>query len=111
MRYDFLVRLFGMSLPYDYVRRKYGAAFWVLMAPELTAMRLLNATRHGRDEIRLTPLGMYVWVLMMAEFFNSVNAFRDAMRLHIREELERGAVPEVRIPLAAQDMRRSSERG
>jgi coproporphyrinogen III oxidase-like Fe-S oxidoreductase len=114
MRYDFLVRLFGMSLPYDYMRRKYGAVFWVLMAPELTAMRLLNATRHDRDAIRLTPLGMYVWVLMMAEFFNSVNAFRDEMRLHIREELESGAVPGVRIPLAAaaaQDMRRSSERG
>lgn len=109
MRYDFLVRLFGMSLPHAYVRRKYGAAFWWLMAPELVGMRLLGATRHGRDEIRLTPLGMYCWVLMMAEFFNSVNAFRDEMRLNIRDELEIGALPEVRIPLTSVGRRRGAQ--
>jgi hypothetical protein len=27
-------------------------------------------------------------MLMMAEFFNAVNEFRDQMRLHIRAELE-----------------------
>ena len=88
MRYDFLVGLFGLTLPYDYLRRKYGREFWVRMAPEIMSMRLIGATRHDRDAIRLTPLGMYCWVLMMAEFFNAVNAFRDEMRLHIRSELE-----------------------
>jgi menaquinone C8-methyltransferase len=99
MRYDYLVRLFGLALPYDYIRRKYGRAFWLHMAPEVISMRLLGATRHDADAIRLTPLGMYCWVLMMAEFFNAVNAFRDEMRLHIRDELDGGA-PEVAIPLA-----------
>ena len=101
MRYDYLVRLFGMSLPYTYVRCKYGPAFWVLMAPELLAMRWVGATRYDPDAIRLTRLGMYCWVLMMAEFFNSVNAFRDSMRLHIRQELEARAAPEVGIALKA----------
>jgi coproporphyrinogen III oxidase-like Fe-S oxidoreductase len=98
MRYDFLVRLFGLELPYDHLRRKYGRAFWVRMWPELLAMRLIGATRHDRDAIRLTPLGMYCWVLMMAEFFNAVNEFRAEMRLHIRAELDSYLEPEVAIP-------------
>lgn len=101
MRYDYLVRLFGLSLPYDYIRRKYGRSFWMRMAPEVLAMRLLGATRHDADAIRLTPLGMYCWVLMMAEFFNAVNAFRDEMRLHIRDELEGVTASEVAVPLSA----------
>lgn len=88
MRYDYLVRLFGLSLSNDFVRRKYGRSFWLRMAPELLAMRLVGATRHDAEGIRLTERGMYCWVLMMAEFFNAVNAFRDEMRLNIRTELE-----------------------
>lgn len=92
MRYDYLVRLFGLSLSREFVRRKYGGAFWWLLSPELWTMRLIGATRHETDAIRLTPLGRYYWVLMMAEFFNTVNRFRDEMRLHIREELEEWSV-------------------
>jgi len=88
MRYDYLVRLFGLKLPRDYLRRKYGRAFWLRMAPELLAMRLVGATRHDADAIRLTPLGMYCWVLMMAEFFNTVNVLREQMRLNIPAELD-----------------------
>jgi coproporphyrinogen III oxidase-like Fe-S oxidoreductase len=101
MRYDYLVRLFGLELPHEYVRRKYGRKFWLRMAPELAAMRLVGATRHDTDAIRLTPVGMYCWVLMMAEFFNTVNAFRDEMRLHIRAELDTWSAPEVVVPLTA----------
>ncbi len=93
MWYDFLVRLFGLSLPRSYIESKYGRGFWWRMAPELAAMRLIGATRHEREAVRLTARGMYCWVLMMAEFFTAVNEFRDAMRLHIREEsrTDRGA--------------------
>lgn len=87
MRQDYLLRLFGLELPREYIRRRYGAKFGLLMFPELTAMRLVGATRHHADAIRLTPRGMYFWVLMMAEFFNAVNQFRDQMRSHIRAEL------------------------
>jgi len=101
MRYDYLVRLFGLELPYDFIRRKYGRGFWLRMLPELLAMRLIGATRHDRDAIRATSLGMYCWVLMMAEFFTTVNAFRDEMRLHIREELDAWSAPEIEVPLTA----------
>ena len=88
MRYDYLVRLFGGELQRDYLARKYGKGFYRRMAPELLAMRLIGATRHDADAIRLTRRGMYCWVLMMAEFFNSVNNVREQMREHIRAELD-----------------------
>lgn len=87
MRYDFLMRLFGLHLPLEDMKRKYGARFGLLMLPELWAMRLIGAVRRDRHTLHLTPLGMYCWVLMMAEFFTAVNTFREQMRLHIREEL------------------------
>ena len=89
MRYDFLMRLFGLSLPYAYIEAKYGRSFWWRMAPELEAMRLIGAIRHEAKAIRLTARGMYVWLVMMAEFFASVNDLRDEMRLHIRDETQR----------------------
>ena len=88
MRYDFLVRLFGGELRRDYIDARYGSAFWLKLAPELAAMRAIGATRHDADAIRLTRRGLYCWVLMMAEFFNSVNAVREQMRDHIRAELD-----------------------
>jgi coproporphyrinogen III oxidase-like Fe-S oxidoreductase len=100
MRYDYLVRLFGGELRRDYIERRHGRAFWWLMAPELLAMRAIGATRHDADAIRLTHRGMYCWVLMMAEFFNSVNSVREQMREHIRAELDAWN-EEARIPVAA----------
>ncbi|MDO8418567.1 MAG: coproporphyrinogen III oxidase family protein [Rubrivivax sp.] len=100
MRYDFLVRLFGGELRHDYVAKRYGRAFAWRMAPELAAMRLIGATQRDPDAIRLTRLGMYCWVLMMAEFFNSVNGVREQMREHVRAELESWN-EEARIPVAS----------
>ena len=100
MRYEFLVRLFGLSLPYTEVRRKFGRAFWVYMAPELIAMRLIGAIRFAATRIELTRIGMYCWVLMMAEFFNAVNEFREQMRLHIRAELDEPPPHAARLPAA-----------
>jgi len=51
-------------------------------------MRAVGATRHDADALRLTRRGMYCWVLMMSEFFNSVNDVREHMREHIRAELD-----------------------
>ena len=88
MRYDYLVKLFGGELRHDEMRARHGSRFAWRMAPELAAMRLLGATRHDADAIRLTRRGMYCWVLMMAEFFNAVNGVREQMREHVRAELD-----------------------
>jgi coproporphyrinogen III oxidase-like Fe-S oxidoreductase len=100
MRYDFLVRLFGGELRHETIERRYGKAFYLLLGPELAAMRALGATRHDSDAIRLTRRGMYCWILMMAEFFNAVNDVREQMREHIRAELDAWN-EEARIPLSA----------
>jgi coproporphyrinogen III oxidase-like Fe-S oxidoreductase len=100
MRYDYLVRLFGGALKREYIAGRYGAAFWLRMAPELLAMRMVGATRHDGDALRLTRRGMYCWVLMMAEFFNSVNDVREQMRQHIRDELDAWN-EEAQVPLAS----------
>ena len=100
MRYDFLMRLFGGELRHDEIRRRWGRAFGWRLAPELAAMRVLGATRHDADAIRLTRLGQYCWVLMMAEFFNAVNGVREQMREHVRVELDAWN-EEARVPLAA----------
>jgi coproporphyrinogen III oxidase-like Fe-S oxidoreductase len=105
MRYDYLVRLFGLELSQERIRRKYGSAFRWLMLPELLVMRLVGATRHERGAIRLTSRGKYYWVLMMAEFFNAVNLFRDQMRLHIREELAEYEQEEVVVPFPTSQRR------
>jgi len=100
MRYDYLVRLFGGELKHEYIARRYGRAFALRMAPELAAMRLIGATRHDPDAIRLTRRGMYCWVLMMAEFFNAVNDVREQMREHIRAELDTWN-EEAKVPVSA----------
>jgi coproporphyrinogen III oxidase-like Fe-S oxidoreductase len=100
MRYDYLVRLFGLELSHDFIRRKYGRRFYAVLAPELAVMRAIGATRHERDAIRLTQRGMYYWVVMMAEFFNYVNQFREQMRHHIRDELAEYDRDETLVPIA-----------
>jgi len=70
---------------------------------------MIGATRHDADAIRLTRRGLYCWVLMMAEFFNSVNAVREQMRDHIRAELdawnEEATVPVSSIARRPQELR------
>jgi coproporphyrinogen III oxidase-like Fe-S oxidoreductase len=107
MRYDYLVKLFGGMLRRDYIAGRHGAAFWLRMAPELAAMRLVGATRHEGDALRLTRRGMYCWVLMMAEFFNAVNDVREQMRGNIRAELDAWN-EEAHLPLASLTVRSRS---
>ena len=99
MRYDLLMRLFGGELDLAAMRARHGRDVARALAPELVAMRLLGATRRDGDVLRLTPRGRYVWVLMMAGFFNAVNEVRSRMREHIRAELESWNV-EVAVPVA-----------
>ncbi len=100
MRYDFLVRLFGGELRCDQIASRYGWRFLVALAPELAAMRAIGAIRHDPDALRLTRRGLYCWVLMMAEFFNAVNAVREQMREHIRAELDAWN-EEVTVPMGS----------
>jgi coproporphyrinogen III oxidase-like Fe-S oxidoreductase len=108
MRYDLLMRLFGLRLDRDWVRRRYGARFERALWPELTGLRLLGAVAEDERGWRLTDRGMFLWVLMMSAFFESVNEFRAQMRAQIPAELDEDEddAGEVAVPLA--DLHRAS---
>jgi coproporphyrinogen III oxidase-like Fe-S oxidoreductase len=87
-RYELLLRLFGLRMDRDWMRRRLGPGGEASLWPELTALRLAGAVRRDGRGYALTERGMYLWVLQMSAFFESVNVFREKMRMHIAEELE-----------------------
>jgi len=82
VRYDFLMKLFGLSLDLPSMRKKYGKEFDWHLGRMLLPFRIVGAVRYDyrRDWLYLTPRGRYYWVVMMREFFTAVNNFRDYCR-------------------------------
>jgi len=95
MRYDFLMKLFGFSVDKIWLRQRYGYSFYLCMAIELLGMWMLGGLKLSGRSLRLTLRGEYYWLIMMREFFNNVNVFRDEMRRQIRSEYHE-LVPQVR---------------
>jgi coproporphyrinogen III oxidase-like Fe-S oxidoreductase len=89
MRYEMLLRLFGLRMDRDWLASRFDGRFERRMRLEMTALEVSGAVAEDERGYRLTDRGMYLWVLMMSAFFESVNVFREKMRAHIREELER----------------------
>jgi coproporphyrinogen III oxidase-like Fe-S oxidoreductase len=87
-RYELLLKLFGLRMDRAWMRERFGPRFETSMALELAALRLLGALRKDQHGYALTRRGMYLWVLQMSAFFESVNVFREKMRAHIHAELE-----------------------
>jgi coproporphyrinogen III oxidase-like Fe-S oxidoreductase len=100
MRYDLLVRLFGLRLEKDWVRGRYGPRFERVLRPELTGLELYGAITEDAGGWSLTPRGMFIWVRMMSAFFEAVDEFREQMRLHIHDELGDSTPAEYRVPVA-----------
>ena len=86
MRYDFLMKLFGLELDVEGMERKYGGEFQRRLWKEFLFFRILGALKASARQYRLTKRGMYYWVVMMREFLMGVNNFREDMRRHIRAE-------------------------
>jgi len=83
VRYDFLMKLFGLLLDLPSMRKKYGKVFDWHLGWMLLPFRLAGSVRYDykKDWLYLTPRGRYHWVVMMREFFTAVNNFRDFCRL------------------------------
>lgn len=81
IRYDFVMKLFGLALDLTQVRQKYGTALAPFLWPDILAFALAGALRYEGGTLRLTGRGRYYWVIMMREFFTAVNNFRDYCRL------------------------------
>lgn len=88
LRYSLLTRMFGLGLDREWARRRHGRKFFWVLWGELRTMEILRAARRTKRGWELTPNGMYWLMLMMSEFFESVNTYRDAMRAHVQAELE-----------------------
>lgn len=86
MRYYLLMQLFGGSLDLSAASQRFGRSFGRALVPELSGLRLIGAVRRNGDNLTLTENGQYLWVMMMREFFGSVNDFRERMRQQIPDE-------------------------
>jgi hypothetical protein len=97
MRYTMLVKLFGLNLDFAWARSKHGPLFQARLWGELLTLRMLGAVRRGGHGWVPTMRGRYWLMLMMSEFFESVNAYRDEMRRRVPAENN----PEESAPEAA----------
>ena len=78
--YEFLMQLFGLSLDLKKVSKKHNvtAALWLL--PEIIFFMLIGGLEWALPKGTLHVKDRYYWVVMMREFFTSVNNFRDYCR-------------------------------
>ena len=83
MQYYMLVKLFAGSLDLDEADDYFGRSFYRGLLPELSGLRTIGAVRKKGRGLYLTESGQYLWVMLMREFFASVNEFRERMRLAI----------------------------
>ncbi|MDZ4159468.1 MAG: radical SAM protein, partial [Anaerolineaceae bacterium] len=93
MRYFYMMRLFGLHLDKRQFRNVFGVpverGLWI----ETLFMRFFRAYEQDDDhELTLTPVGRYLMVVMMREFFNSVNYLREQARRQLPPD-ERALVP------------------
>lgn len=86
MRYTLLTRMFGLRLDREWALQRHGKTFFRQLWGEFRTLELLGAAQRDARGWQLTERGMYWLMLMMSEFFGSVNAYRDAMRAHLQQE-------------------------
>jgi coproporphyrinogen III oxidase-like Fe-S oxidoreductase len=80
LRYDFLMKLFGMNLDLASLSAKHGVDGYLHLWPEILFFRLFGGLKKEGSVLFLTKKGQYYWVIMMREFFIGVNNFRDYCR-------------------------------
>jgi coproporphyrinogen III oxidase-like Fe-S oxidoreductase len=80
MLYDFLMKLFGLNLDLDELTKKYGVSAIRYLFLETYLFLLAGGLKKQGNMLTLTDKGQYYWVIMMREFFISVNNFRDYCR-------------------------------
>ena len=80
VRYDFLIQLFAGRLDIKGFNEKHTNGFCRYLWKEIYFLRLTGAIQKKGGHILLTRKGLYYWVIMMREFFKSVNMFRDYCR-------------------------------
>ena len=80
LRYDLLMKLFGLSLDLDALDRKHGVRSLKYLWQDILFFSAVGGLKKEGRILHLTPRGQYYWVIMMREFFISVNNLRDQAR-------------------------------
>ena len=87
MRYRFLMQLFGLRLDKRQFKADFGMSVEAGLPIEMAFMRAHGAfATDNEDELTLTPVGRYLMVVMMRQFFISINTLRDQARAALPEE-------------------------
>jgi coproporphyrinogen III oxidase-like Fe-S oxidoreductase len=84
LRYDFLMKLFGLSLDLADLDARHHVRTERYLWPEILFFSVAGGLKKEGRILSLTPEGQYYWVIMMREFFIGVNNFRD----YCRREME-----------------------
>jgi hypothetical protein len=84
--YDFLMKLFGLSLDVKAVSEKHGVNLYRRLWPEILFFMMVNGLEKRGGKLTLTHRGRYYWFIMMREFFIAVNNFRDYCRAQVSTE-------------------------
>jgi len=84
IHYGFMMKLFGRSLDLAEAERNFGGHFASTLRKETALFRALGALKRDNGVLKLTRYGLYLWVIMMREFFTGVNNFRENCRAQIK---------------------------
>jgi len=80
LRYDFLMKLFGLELDLEKLAAKFNVNVYQYLWSEIVFFRTVGGLHKNGQLLTLTRAGQYYWVIMMREFFIGVNNFRDFCR-------------------------------
>ena len=87
MRYRFMMQLFGLRLDKKKWQEDFGCSVEAGLPVEYGFMKLSGAfATDNKEEITLTPMGRYLMVVMMRQFFIGVNNLRDQARAVLPEQ-------------------------
>ncbi|MBF0300052.1 MAG: coproporphyrinogen III oxidase family protein, partial [Oligoflexia bacterium] len=82
IRYDFMMKLFGMSLNINELNKKYGVSVWRYLWFGIFSFILTGGVKYKHGLLHLAKSGRYFWVVLMRKFFIEINNFRDFCREH-----------------------------
>jgi coproporphyrinogen III oxidase-like Fe-S oxidoreductase len=85
-RYDMVMTLFGLSMDKQKLNEKFDGRLFRILWKEILLLKLAGAVRDDGHSMTLTRKGQYEWLIIMREFFISINNFRDQMRRHGKAE-------------------------
>ncbi|MFV0482189.1 MAG: coproporphyrinogen III oxidase family protein [Campylobacteraceae bacterium] len=83
MYYRIMVGLFGGHLSKNSFKTFFGKNIENSLKSELSLLKLSNAIKEDKDEIKTTPFGDYLFVTLMKEFYIGMDKIRQSERKKI----------------------------